>query len=66
MPRVRRRRDLGQRPVAESTRALEDDRPSPPTGRLERAAYKHGWGINVIRRLEGGEQYLFGALNGDK
>lgn len=34
------------------------------SGKFLRIVYKHGWGINVLQRLPGGEQLLWGALNG--
>ena len=34
------------------------------TAKLDRIIYKHGWGINVLDRLPGTDQLLFGALNG--
>jgi cytochrome c len=33
-------------------------------GSFERTLHRHGWGINVLARLPGTEQVVFGALNG--
>lgn len=33
-------------------------------GELDRMIYKHGWGINVLRKLPGGKTLAFGSLNG--
>lgn len=34
------------------------------TGAFVRPVYKHGWGINVLKRLPDADQLVFGALNG--
>ena len=34
------------------------------TGELQRIAHRHGWGINVMRRIGDTDRYLFGALDG--
>ena len=34
------------------------------SGELQRIAYRHGWGINVMRRLGDTDRFLFGALDG--
>ncbi|NOU04829.1 MAG: c-type cytochrome [Hyphomicrobiaceae bacterium] len=34
------------------------------SGLLDRAIYKHGWGINVLQRVPGTDQLVVGALNG--
>lgn len=33
-------------------------------GTFRGPVFRHGWGINVLRRLPGSEQLVFGALNG--
>ena len=37
---------------------------SSSTGEFKRILYKHGFGINTLRRLPGGDLLVFGALNG--
>jgi cytochrome c len=34
------------------------------SGEFKRILYRHGFGINAMRRLPGGDQIVFGALNG--
>ena len=34
------------------------------SGELKRVLYRHGFGINALQRLPGGDQLVFGALNG--
>jgi cytochrome c len=34
------------------------------SGQLDRAIYKHGWGINVLQRIPGTDHLVIGALNG--
>jgi cytochrome c len=34
------------------------------TGKFLRPVYKHGWGINVLERLDDSDRLIFGALNG--
>ena len=35
------------------------------TGEAKAPVYQHGWGVNVLARLPGTEQLVFGSLNGD-
>jgi len=37
---------------------------SSSTGEFKRILYRHGFGINTLRRLPGGDLLVFGALNG--
>jgi cytochrome c len=37
---------------------------SSADGGFQRPLYRHGWGINVLARLPGGERLIFGGLNG--
>ncbi len=37
---------------------------SSATGEFKRILYRHGFGINAMQRLPGGDQLVFGALNG--